>query len=110
MNPSAEVRIAQLESKVESLREAVRVLAGELSRACASCALTLLPLLMPADVVAEDLATLAESTKDRLVAVEARMEDMSQLQAAQGRVVRRQEERLKKALAIVAGALSTTET
>ena len=79
-------RIARLETQVESLRDAVRALA---------------------DVLSEHLA--GDGIKDRVAGIEGRVEEMAQLQAAHGRVIRRQEERLKKALVIVAQALSASD-
>ena len=58
----------------------------------------------------EELATLSDGTKERLAGLEMRVEDLTQMQAVQSKVIRRQDDRLKKALSVVASALAVTET
>jgi len=98
-------RIARLETQVESLREAVRALAGAClykeARASAN------PHKKKTDILNDHLS--GEGARERLAALEVRVDDLAETQATQGRVVRRQDERLKKALTIVAQALSASE-
>jgi len=61
-------------------------------------------------VLNEELATLSDGTKERLAGLEMRVEDLTQMQAVQSKVIRRQDDRLKKALSVVASALAVTET
>jgi len=81
VDPAAEQRIARLESQVEGLRKAVRELA---------------------DALQEELS----AYDARISALDDKSEEIFRVQTSQARVLKKQDERLRKSLGIIADALS----
>ena len=77
-----EQRIMRLEAQVDSLKKAVRELA---------------------DALHEELT----SVDGRLNAIEQRDEEITRVQSSQGRAIKRQDEKLKRGMAIIAEALNS---